>query len=134
MHAGLDQSLSVTFTPTDATDYMMATVTVLINVDQATPMVTWPAPGSIAYGAVLDAQQLDATTSIPGTFTYSPSLGTVLHAGLDHSLSVIFTPTDATDYMTATVTVLINVDQATSVLSWPTPGDITYGGCELPAA
>ena len=127
LHAGLHQSLSVTFKATDATDYTTATATVLINVDQSTLMVSWPTPGEITYGTALGAHQLDATASVPGTFTYSPPLGTVLHGGLDQSLSVTFTPTDATDYMTATATVLINVDRATPMVSWPAPGDITYG-------
>ncbi len=134
LHAGLHQSLSVTFKATDATDYTTATATVLINVDQSTLMVSWPTPGEITYGTALSAHQLDATASVPGTFTYSPPLGTVLHGGLDQSLSVTFTPTDATDYMTATATVLINVDRATPTVSWPAPGDITYGTVRCPAA
>ena len=44
--AGLAQSLSVTFTPTgaDATNYGPATKTVAINVQKATPVITWVNP------------------------------------------------------------------------------------------
>ena len=103
------QTLSVTFTPTDATDYITAAASVLINVDQATPTVSWSTPGDITYGTALDAQQLDATASIPGTFTYSPPLGTILHAGLDQTLNVTFTPTDAIDYSTVIATTTLKV-------------------------
>ena len=67
----------------------------------STPTITWPAPASIVYGTPLSAAQLDATASVPGTFAYSPAAGTVLKAGND-TLSVTFTPTDSTDYTTAT--------------------------------
>ena len=48
-----------------------------------------------------------------GTFTYTPAAGTVLNAGTGQTLSVTFTPTDTTDYTTATATATINVAQAT---------------------
>jgi hypothetical protein len=80
-----------------------------ITVNPATPALAWTAPGNIPYGAALSAQQLDATASVPGTFAYSPPLGTVLHAGLDQTLSVTFTPTDATDYSTVSATTTIKV-------------------------
>ena len=71
---------------------------------QTTPTVIWDAPASITYGTALGASQLDATASVPGTFTYTPAAGTVLHAGENQPLSVSFTPTDATDYTTASAT------------------------------
>ena len=45
----------------------------------------------------------------PGTFAYTPAAGTVLDAGNGQTLSVTFTPTDTTDYTTATATATINV-------------------------
>ena len=47
-----------------------------------------------------------------GTYTYNPPLGTVLHVGNNQTLSVTFTPTDTTDYTTATDSVSINVTPA----------------------
>ena len=91
----------MTFTPTDTTDYTTATATTTIAVAQATPTITWAAPAGIVYGTALSATQLDATSSVAGTFAYSPAAGTVLKAG-SQTLSVTFTPTDTTDYTTAT--------------------------------
>jgi hypothetical protein len=127
LHAGSDQSLSVTFTPTDSTDYTAATATVAINVDQVAPTVSWTIPADITYGTPLGTVQLDASASVPGILSYSPPLGTILHAGLDQSLSVTFTPTDSTDYTSATATVAINVDRAIPTLAWTKPGDIIAG-------
>ena len=75
------QTLSVTFTPTDAANYTTATKTVSINVLKATPVITWATPADITYGTALSATQLNATASTPGTFVYTPTAGTVLNAG-----------------------------------------------------
>ena len=99
---GNGQDLSATFTPTDTDDYTTATATVSINVVQATPTITWSNPADITYGTPLGGTQLDATANVAGTFVYTPASGTVLNAGNDQTLSVTFTPTDTTDYTTAT--------------------------------
>jgi hypothetical protein len=104
------QMLNVTFTPTDTTDYGSATATVSLPVNKATPTITWATPSVIAFGTVLGAAQLNATTSVPGTFAYNPAAGTIPPIG-NNILSVTFTPTDSTDYSTATGTVTIVVDQ-----------------------
>ncbi|MDR3664312.1 MAG: Ig-like domain repeat protein, partial [Mycobacterium sp.] len=98
----------------DTTDYTTATKTVSIDVGQATPVITWATPAGITYGTALSGTQLDASTPVAGTFVYSPLAGTVLNAGLAQTLSVTFTPTDTTDYTTATKTVSIDVGQAGS--------------------
>ena len=61
-----------------------------------------------------------------GTFIYTPATGTVLTAGL-RTLSVTLTPTDSTDYNTATATVTLTVNKATPTITWATPAAITYG-------
>jgi hypothetical protein len=81
------------------------------TINKATPTVTWPTPAAISYGTALSATQLNATASTPGTFAYSPSVGTVLTVGA-RTLSVTFTPTDTTDYTTAGATVNLTVNQA----------------------
>ncbi len=78
------------------------------TVSQTTPTLTWNTPSPIDYGVVLGAMQLDATTSVAGTFTYTPSAGTVLSPGAQ-TLSVTFTPSDTTDYTTATDSVQLTV-------------------------
>ena len=119
--AGNNQTLSVSFTPTDTTDYTTTSATATINVSQATPTISWSNPADIVYGTALSGTQLDATSSwtvggvsgsVAGTFTYTPAAGTVLGAGNNQTLSVAFTPTDTTDYLAASATATINVLQA----------------------
>ena len=125
LRAGM-QTLSVTFTPTDTTDYSPVTTSVTLTVNQAASAITWPAPAPISYGTALSGAQLDATANVPGTFVYTPAAGTVLHAGMQ-TLSVAFTPTDATDYSSAGASVMLTVNQVVPVITWPTPAPITYG-------
>ncbi|MGA2847491.1 MAG: choice-of-anchor Q domain-containing protein [Terracidiphilus sp.] len=118
---GANQSESVTFTPSNATDYTTATTTVLITVSQATPTVSANAY-SITYGTALSNAQLSGTASfnsvsVPGTFAFASAAGTVLGAGANQSESVTFTPSNTTNYTTATTTVLITVSQATPTVS-----------------
>jgi large repetitive protein len=102
------QTLSVTFTPTDATGYTTATASVTLMVNMATPTITWATPATIAYDTPLSATQLDATANVAGTFVYSPVSGTVLTPG-SQTLSVTFTPTNTTDYNTAASSVTLMV-------------------------
>ena len=125
--AGAGQTLSATFTPTDTANYTSATASVAITVTKATPAITWPAPASIVYGTTLSSTQLNATTSVPGTFAYTPVAGTVLAAGAGQTLSTTFTPTDPSNYTTATASVSITVTKATPSISWTAPANIVYG-------
>jgi hypothetical protein len=52
---------------------------------------------------------MNASSSVPGSFSYYPSLGTVLNAGLSQSLTVTFTPNDMNTYAIATKTVSVDV-------------------------
>ena len=76
---------------------------------KATPTITWATPSDITNPTPLDSTQLNATASVPGTFVYNPAAGTVLNVGNNQTLSVTFTPTDSTNYNTATASVRINV-------------------------
>jgi sugar lactone lactonase YvrE len=120
------QTLKATFTPTDTTDYKTASATATLTVNQATPTITWATPAAITYGAGLGSGQLNATSSVAGSFAYSPVSGTVLGAG-PQTLKATFTPTDTTDYATATATVTLTVNQATPSITWATPAAITSG-------
>ncbi len=124
-NAGTD-TLSVIFTPTDTSDYKIASADTTIAVAQATPTITWAVPASIVYGTALTAAQLDATSTVAGSFAYSPAAGAVPNVGTD-TLSVIFTPTDTTDYKTATAGTTIVVAQATPTITWASPASIVYG-------
>jgi len=120
------QTVTVTFTPTDTKDYSTATANVALTVNQAVPVLAWATPAAISYGTALGAEQLNATTTIPGAFTYTPSLGTLLPTG-SQTLSVTFTPADTKDYTSANASVVLAVNQAIPVLTWPTPAAISYG-------
>jgi uncharacterized repeat protein (TIGR03803 family) len=88
-------------------------------------LVVWNTPAPIVYGTRLGSTQLDATASIPGTFVYSPSAGTRLHAG-SHTLTVVFTPSDSALPVT-TGSVTLAVLPATALITWATPAAIAYG-------
>jgi hypothetical protein len=93
-----------TFGPLSSDPTEIATITVagpssvsldfaLVSVTPADPVITWPTPSPITYGTALTTNQLNATASVPGTFTYSPPLGTVPDAG-STNLSASFSPSD----------------------------------------
>jgi uncharacterized repeat protein (TIGR03803 family) len=126
-NAGTNQTLSVTFTPTDAVNYTNVTKQVALNVTKALPAITWSNPSAIVYGTTLSVAQLNASSSIPGTFVYSPSSGTKPNAGANQALSVTFTPTDAVNYTNVTKQVALNVTKAVPAITWLNPSAIVYG-------
>jgi Divergent InlB B-repeat domain len=120
------QTLSVLFTANNSANFSPVTASVTLQVNQATPKITWNKPAAITYGTPLSDTQLDATASVPGSFLYSPGADAVLTGGTQ-TLSVTFTPTDATDYQSVNATVNITVDKATPTISWTAPASISYG-------
>ena len=66
------QTVSATFTPTDTTDYQSVSTQTTLVVNPATPSITWANPTDITSGTPLGTGQLDATTSVPGTFSLQP--------------------------------------------------------------
>ena len=83
----------------------------IFTVNKATPVITWNNPADIVYGTALSGTQLNATASVPGTFTYDPLAGTVLNAGSGQTLHVDFVPDDTANYSNADKNVSINVTQ-----------------------
>jgi hypothetical protein len=116
------QTLSVLFTPTDTQTYSSATATVTMTVNQAAPTTSWATPAAITQGTALGATQLDAKASVPGAFAYTPAAGTVPAAGT-LQLSAVFTPTDATDYSSATAktSLVVNAPSNPTPPTPPTP-------------
>ncbi len=131
---GGHHTIAATFTPTDATDYTnSAPASTAITVTKAMPVITWSTPAPIDYGTALTGTQLNASASIggnpvPGTFTYSSVLGTVLSGG-SHTLSATFKPDDGTDYGTPLkATVTLSVNKVAATISWaPVPAAINAG-------
>ena len=112
--------LSVNFTPTDTLNYASAHAVVSLTVNERlSPPITWPVPSAISYGTALNATQLNATASVPGTFVYTPSAGHVLAPGR-YTLSASFTPLDAEKYATAQATVVLEVEGSPDIDSLPT--------------
>jgi hypothetical protein len=117
---------SVTFTPTDTTDYNNVTGSVSVTVNQATPTVTWPTATAITYGQTLASSTLNGgTASVSGSFAFTtpstaPGVGTAKQG-------VTFTPADTTDYNNVTGSVSVTVSKATPTVTWPTATAITYG-------
>jgi sugar lactone lactonase YvrE len=105
-----------------------ATQSVLLSgtATQATPTIIWTTPAAITYGTALSATQLNASSTVAGTFAYNPPISTVLNAG-SQTLSVTFTPTDTADYTTATGTTSIEVSTSVPVLTFAPIATQTYG-------
>ena len=108
-------------------NYEPATATTAIAILHATAILDWPLPQTIVYGTPLGQAQLNATANVPGTFTYSPAVGTVLNAGAAQVLTATFTPADSNYSADGIVNTLIDVSKAAPVLNWSQPGAITYG-------
>ncbi len=109
-------AVAVTVNDTNYTGSASGTLTIA----KATPVITWNSPADITYGTALGATQLNASTPVAGSFAYTPAAGAVLNAGSGQTLQAAFTPTDTTDYNTASKDVTINVSQA--------PATVTLGG------
>jgi PKD repeat protein len=90
------------------------------------PELYWYQPYDIDCGSALTSAELSANASVPGTYTYNNSLGTVLNGG-SHTLHVDFTPTDSTNYTTASTDVTINIIKGTPEITWSNPTEIIYG-------
>jgi hypothetical protein len=96
-------------------NFVAPPITATLVINKATPLLIWVTPADIVSGTPLGGTQLDAFAPIAGTFAYMPIPGTLLHAGQNQRLSVVFTPTDSLDFTSATKSVRINVRPA------PTP-------------
>ncbi len=121
-----NQTLNVTFTPTDTTNYTNVSKSVSINVRGATPEINWSNPADIVYGTPLNSTQLNASASVTGNFTYNPVPGTVLSAK-NQTLNVTFTPIDTANYSNVSKNVTIKILQITPEINWSNPADIVYG-------
>jgi hypothetical protein len=103
-----------------AADYVFNFVNGNLAVGKTIPVITWTNPADIVYGTALSGTQLNATAAdpnthgnVPGTFTYTPAAGTVLHVGANQTLQVTFAPSDTTSYSPpAQKLVSINVTKA----------------------
>ena len=104
-------TLTAVFTASDPTNYVSPlTNTVSLVVNKATPVITWTNPAAITYGTALTATQLNAASSVTGTFAYNPANGSLLNVGTN-TLTAVFTASDPTNYvspLTNTVSLVVN--------------------------
>ena len=81
---------------------------------------SWTAPAPLAYPAALDSTQLNASASVPGTFSYTPPAATVLPAG-SNTLTAQFTPADATLKIPPPISVSLLINKGLPVVAWNPP-------------
>ncbi|MGZ5508842.1 MAG: MBG domain-containing protein, partial [Limisphaerales bacterium] len=118
-------SYDITATINDSNYQGSATGTLVIS--KATPVITWNNPADITYGTALGSTQLNATANVAGSFSYTPTAGTVLSAGNNQTLSTTFTPTDTANYNTTSKNVSINVLKANQTITFGALTNKTYG-------
>ncbi|RXA16707.1 hypothetical protein EQO05_13535 [Methanosarcina sp. MSH10X1] len=121
-------TLHVDFTPADTANYKSVSkdVTLIATSHSITPSITWSKPADITYGTALSSIQLNALASVPGSFVYTPASGAILGAGV-HALQATFTPSDLTNYTTASGGVSLTVNKALPLITWSNPADISSG-------
>jgi len=123
--AGTTQ-LTATFLPEDDANYAEADASASLVVEKAIPAIEWHTPQPIEYGAAIGVQQLNARASVPGSFTYMPSSGSMLSAGT-HTSTVVFAPEDTANYLSAEAAVTLVVKKATPKITWQAPEPIISG-------
>jgi hypothetical protein len=99
-------TLSVTCTPIDSNyEPISGTVTLIVK-GKVKPQIIWFNPLPIVNPTPLSGNQLNAIANVPGKYSYTPPVGTVLAPG-KHPLNVKFTPDDReeNEEMEANVTI-----------------------------
>ena len=147
LSAGNGQTEQVTFIPSDATDYGTVTMTITVNVAQATPTVI-AANESTTYNGSPQAYPVtgsDVTVSGPNgltssggtlSFTYNGS-STVPDIAGTYSVLVTFAPNDTTDFTSGSTTATWIIEPAKPIITWANPSAIAFftalGGSQLDA-
>ena len=95
-------------------DGMMVYDATVAKVD---PEITWANPADVPVNTALSATQLNATSNVPGTFTYTPGNAAILSVIETKELSVVYKPLNlhAFAYNSVTKTASIKVVESTSV-------------------
>lgn len=153
------QTITATCTPSDTNDYGTATMSQVLTVNEATPVITFT-NSTVAYPATLTSSQLNASAtgvgngSLAGSFVYTAkstttgnsqtvNVGTKLSADT-YTLTAAFTPSDTNNYTTATATATLSVTCGAAEFDSVTPPTIwsdafigvvpvtTAGGCFAP--
>jgi hypothetical protein len=120
--AGSPYTISATLSPAGVLgNYNISYNTAQFSISPADPLIVWAAPADIVDGTALSGVQLNASSPVPGTFSYNPAAGTVLTVG-SHSLTATLHPTDTNYVDGKTATVTINVLPAVGRIVTPASG------------
>jgi hypothetical protein len=124
---------TITATYSGDSSYNGSSNTTSISISKVTPTVSWtPSATSQTYGTAIGTGVLNATVSSPAgsiAYTSNASVGTcgttidstcVLNGGT-YTLTATFTPTDTTDYNTATATTSYTVNAASQSITGFSP-------------
>jgi hypothetical protein len=133
LHAGNGQVESVTFTPTDTTDYNSVTTHVTIAVNAA-PLTITADNQTKVYGATLPALTASYNGFVNGdsasSLTTQPTLGTTATASSDVISSgypITVSGAASPDYTIAYVNGSLQINRANQVIHWSNPADILVG-------
>jgi hypothetical protein len=126
-------TLSVTFTPTDTTDYSSSTTTVQITVTPAVLTVT-AANASRAYGAanptftdtIIGYVNGDTSSVVTGAASLTTTATTASPAGT-YPITAAAGTLAASNYTFTFVNGALTITQTGANLTWTTPAAITYG-------
>lgn len=116
------------------TNYIVSLTAGILTISPAQPALAWVPPAPIVYGTALSSNQLDAAANLPGNFSYTPAVGAYPPPGTN-ALTVLFTPSDSSDFSNAAASVNLVVTlspiplgiqlvNTNVVLTWNDPDDI----------
>lgn len=100
---------------TVTSDGYFGSATGTMTINRAAPNLTWNNPLPIFSDQILGFTQLNATSDVPGKFTYSPDSGVLLPVG-EQILTATFTPDDLTDYSVLQISVGLTVKKLPPVI------------------
>ncbi len=124
----------ITCSGVSSTNYSITFAPGLLTISKANPSLTWANPANITQGTALGTQQLNATSNVREASLTRRRLERCYPQATHRPWSVIFTPSDAIDYNSASTSVLINVSPAALLPLTITAGNATqqYGHATPP--
>ena len=142
MLTGGTHSLSVTFTPTDSTDYNNQTASVSLTVNPATAAVSVScSPNPITYGSQTTTCTTTVGGSATGTVAWTINGGAWTTTGLSGgstsaggfngyaagSYAIVANYSGDSNYAAGSAPTTLTINKATPSLSWTSPANIVFG-------
>ena len=104
----------------------------LFTIARGIPLITWNPPTSAVFGSTLGTNFFSPTSSIAGSFTFDPLLGSPLQSVTASNATVHFVPADTNNYESVTVTKTFNVLKADQVITFVPPPETVLGDAPIP--